>query len=261
MDEWRKFMEENLENVKEKLKKYGQEHLLLKYHDMDENTQEELLNEINNIDFDLMNRLYSEAVKPHKEDDVKIEPIEHVDKSKLTVAEREMYEKKGIEAIKYNAFAVVTMAGGQGTRLGHDGPKGTFIFDIENNKSIFEVLCDTLKEAEKKYDTLIPWYIMTSEENNDATIKFFEDNNYFGYPQRKVTFFKQGELPMLSLDGKILLDEDGMIKRAANGHGGTLQSMEQAGILEDMKEQGIEWVFINGVDNVLVKPVDPLLIG
>ena len=254
-------MEENLENVKEKLRKYGQEHLLLKYHDMDENTQEELLNEINNIDFDLMQKLYSDAIKPRVEDDVKIEPIEHVDKSKLTASEREMYEKKGIEAIKYNAFAVVTMAGGQGTRLGHNGPKGTFIFDVENNKSIFEVLCDTLKDAEKKYDTYIPWYIMTSEENNDATIKFFEDNNYFGYPQRKVTFFKQGELPMLSLDGKILLDKDGMIKRAANGHGGTLNSMEQAGILEDMKEQGIEWVFINGVDNVLVKPVDPLLIG
>ncbi len=254
-------MEENLENVKEKLKKYGQEHLLLKYHDMDENTQEELLNQINSIDFELMQKLYQKAIEPKHEEEVKIEPIEHVDKSKLTASERELYEKKGIEAIKYNEFAVVTMAGGQGTRLGHDGPKGTFIFDVENNKSIFETLCETLKEAERTYDTFIPWYIMTSEENNDATISFFEDNNYFGYPQSKVSFFKQGELPMLSLEGKILLDDEGMVKEAANGHGGTLQSMERAGILEDMKEKGIEWVFINGVDNVLVKPVDPLLIG
>ena len=179
----------------------------------------------------------------------------------MTAKEKDSYEKKGIEAIKYNKLAVVTMAGGQGTRLGHNGPKGTFIFDKEHNKSIFEALCDTLKDAVKKYDTMIPWYIMTSEENNDATIEFFEEHYYFGYPQNMVSFFKQGELPMLSLDGKILLKEDGMIKQAANGHGGTLESMQRAGIIEEMKDRGIEWVFINGVDNVLVKPVDPILIG
>ena len=188
-------------------------------------------------------------------------PIEHVDKSKLPVSEKEMYEKKGIEAIKYNKFAVVTMAGGQGTRLGHTGPKGTYIFDPEKGKSIFEALCETLKKAWRKYDTVIPWYIMTSKENNDATQRFFERNNYFGYPENHIRFFMQGELPMLSTDGKILLSKDGLVKMAANGHGGTLHSMETAGVLDEMKHNGIEWVFINGVDNVLVKPVDPLLIG
>ena len=102
---------------------------------------------------------------------------------------------------------------------------------------------------------------MTSRENNDATVKFFEENNFFGYPKEAVHFFKQGELPMLDLKGKVLLEESGMIKKAANGHGGTLESMERAGVIKEMKENGVEWVFINGVDNVLVKPVDPLLIG
>ena len=254
-------MKDELESIKKTLKKYGQEHLLLKYDEMDDKQKSELLKQIKDIDFDLMQNLYEQATKPVDLGEVEIEPIEHVDKSKLTVAEREMYEKKGIEAIKYNKFAVVTMAGGQGTRLGHTGPKGTYIFDTENNKSIFEALCDTLKEAWKKYDTVIPWYLMTSRENNDATVEFFEKNNYFGYPKKAIKFFKQGELPMIALNGKILLEENGMVKKAANGHGGTLQSMKKSRVIDEMKKNNIEWVFINGVDNVLVKPVDPLLIG
>ena len=172
-------MEERLKKVKELLKKYNQEHLLVNYNNLENEKKEELLNQIENIDFELMNELYEYAKKPVDLGKVTIEPIEHVDKAKLTVSEREMYTKKGIEAIKYNKFAVVTMAGGQGTRLGHTGPKGTYIFEPGINKSIFEALCDTLKEAWKKYDTVIPWYLMTSKENNEATVKFFEKNNYF----------------------------------------------------------------------------------
>ena len=254
-------MGERLDKIKKVLKKYGQEHLLQKYDDMNDAQKEELLDQIENIDFDLMKELYENAKKPINLESLSLEPIEYVDKAKLTVAEREMYEKKGIEAIKYNKFAVVTMAGGQGTRLGHSGPKGTFIFDVENNKSIFEALCDILKDALKKYDTVIPWYIMTSKENNDATVQFFSENNYFGYPKKAIKFFKQGQLPMVALNGKILMQENGFVKEAANGHGGTLQSMAKCNVINEMKKNGIEWVFINGVDNVLVKPVDPLLIG
>ena len=254
-------MNEKLEKIKKLLKKYGQEHLLLKYDEMNDEQKEYLLNQIEDIDFDLMKNLYEKASKPVDFEEVTIEPIEHVDKSKLTNAERERYEKLGIEAIKYNKFACVTMAGGQGTRLGHSGPKGTYIFDKDLNKSIFEVLCETFKDAWRKYDTIIPWYIMTSRENNDATVAFFREHNYFGYPEDAIHFFKQGELPMVALDGKILLETDGTVKKAANGHGGTLKSLETNHILDDMKEAGIEWVFINGVDNVLVKPIDPLLIG
>ena len=254
-------MDKKLEEIKKKLKKYNQEHLLQKYEEMNDEQKSELINQIENIDFELMKKLYKKTQESVDLEKVSIEPIEHVDKSKLTATEREMYEKKGVEAIKYNKLAVVTMAGGQGTRLGHKGPKGTFIFDPDKKKSIFEALCDTLKEAVKKYDTVIPWYLMTSRENNDATVKFFEKNNYFGYPKEAIKFFKQDELPMLGLNGKILMEENGLVKQAANGHGGTLHSMEKNGVIEEMKNNGIEWVFINGVDNVLVKPVDPLLMG
>ena len=102
---------------------------------------------------------------------------------------------------------------------------------------------------------------MTSRENNEQTVKFFESKNYFGYPKESVKFFKQGELPMLSKDGKILLQEDYLVKEAADGHGGILKAMLKNNIIEEMKQNGIEWVFISGVDNVLAKLADPLLLG
>ncbi len=254
-------MGDRLAEIKQKLKKYHQEHLLMFYDKMEENEKQELLNQIEKIDFELMDNLYKNAQKPVGFENAVIEPAEYIEKAKLTVAERNMYEQKGIEAIKKGKYAVVTMAGGQGTRLGHKGPKGTYDLGLDSHKSIFELLCEGIKKAMFKYETIIPWYIMTSEENNDQTVEFFEGHNYFGYPKEAVHFFKQSQLPMLDLNGKILLNENGKVKEAANGHGGTLQSMERSNVIAEMKENGVEWIFISGVDNILANLVDPLLIG
>ncbi len=150
---------------------------------------------------------------------------------------------------------------GNGTRLGHSGPKGTFDFGLKNHKTIFEVLCDSLKEACKKYEVSIPWYIMTSKQNNQDTIEFFEKNNYFGYKKEDITFFKQGELPVLDEQGKLLFNKEGKINEAADGHGGIFTAMQKNGVIEDMKKRGIKWAFFGPVDNVLVKMVDSIFIG
>ena len=118
-----------------------------------------------------------------------------------------------------------------------------------------------MKGYVKKYGVIIPWYIMTSEENNKATIDFFEKNNYFDYGKENIIFFIQGQLPMLSEDGKILLNEEGRIKLAADGHGGIFKAMIDRGYTKDMKSKNIKWLFVCGVDNILVKPVDDLLLG
>ncbi len=254
-------MNEKYEKAKELVERYNQEHLLKFYDEKNDEDKEKLLDQILTIDFDLMNKLYDKVIVPPDLEDVTIEPIDYVDKSKLTATEIKAYEEKGINAIKENKFAVVTMAGGQGTRLGHSGPKGTFDMGLPSHKSLFELLCDNLKRANDEYKVAIPWYVMTSRENNPATVEFFEKNNYFGYPKEKIKFFIQGELPMLDEEGKILLDDNKMVKKAADGHGGTLKAMGKEKIIEQMKNDGIEWVFVSGVDNVLVKSVDPLLIG
>ena len=255
-------MEEKIKNVKELLQKYKQEHLLSNYNNLDEQKKEELLDQILQIDFEQMKKLYESVGKVVEETNVKIEPISYIEKTTIEANKKQDCFEKGAKVLKENKLAVVTMAGGQGTRLGHNGPKGTFYLNVSPEaKSIFELLCETLKKANEKYGISIPWYIMTSRENNKDTVNFFEENNYFNYNKNDIKFFVQGELPMLSTSGKVLLNEVGTIKLAADGHGGVFESMFKNGVVEDMRKRNIEWIFIGPVDNPLAGMVDEVLIG
>ena len=254
-------MDARLEEIKAILKKYGQEHLLNHYDKLDDVHKQKLLEEIENIDFELVDSLYRSTEKKEKSTKDEITPIDYLDKYKLN-EKYKYYENIGKKAIKEGKLAAVTMAGGQGTRLGHNGPKGTYDIGLNSHKSLFELLCDRLKEEGKKYGVTIPWFIMTSKENNKATVEFFEKHKYFGYEKDKnIFFFIQGELPMMDTEGKILIGEDGLIKLAADGHGGIYESLVKNGMTKKMREMGVEWVFIGGVDNCLVKMVDPVLMG
>lgn len=249
------------EEALKKLKKYGQEHLLARYSFLDDEKKEKIIRQIKTIDFEQINDLFNITKKSVKNIASQVTNIEYVDKSKLSKEEYDKYYAIGKKVIEENKYAVVTMAGGQGTRLGYVAPKGTFKIGGGVEKSLFEALSDTIKEAREKYNAKIPWYIMTSRENNNATEKFFEKNDFFGLPYEEVKFFKQGELPMLDTNGKMMLDETGIIKLAADGHGGVFEALLRNGYLEDMKIRGIEWVFISGVDNVLAGLVDPIAVG
>ena len=254
-------MDTRLEEIKATLKKYGQEHLLNHYDKLDDKKKEELLKQIQEIDFELVNELYNSTKEKKTKENDKITPISYLDKYKLK-DDYKYYESIGKKAIKEGKLAAVTMAGGQGTRLGHNGPKGTYDIGLDSHKSLFELLADNLKEEGKKYEVTIPWFIMTSRENNKETVEFFEKNKYFGYQKNKnIFFFEQGELPMMDTEGKILIGEDGLIKLAADGHGGIYESLVKTKMTNKMRELGVEWVFIGGVDNCLVKMVDPVLMG
>lgn len=251
-----------LEDAKKILEKYNQQHLWKSYERLDESGKENLLGQIARIDFEKMKDLYNLSQAKIEMKDAVIEPMVYQDSAKLSETEKAELIKLGEDAIKANKLAIVTMAGGQGTRLGHDGPKGTFDLGLDSHKSLFEIQCDILKSAQEKYGVTVPWYIMTSRENNDDTVAFFEKNNYFGYPKEAANyFFKQGELPMMDEQGKLVLEENGLIKEAADGHGGVFEALGRNGVLADMKARGVEWIFIAGIDNVLVQLVDPLLIG
>lgn len=249
------------EEALKKLKKYGQEHLLCRYEYLDDEKKEKIINQIKNIDFDQVIDLFNITSKSIKDPSGEVTSIDYVDKSKLTPEEYQKYYNAGKKEIEAGKYAVVTMAGGQGTRLGYVAPKGTFKIGGGVEKSLFEALSDTIKEARSKFNAKIPWYIMTSRENNNATEKFFEKNDFFGLPYEDVKFFKQGELPMLDTNGKLMLDETGLIKLASDGHGGVFESIVKNGYLDDMKTRGIEWIFISGVDNVLAGLVDPIALG
>ena len=250
------------QEVIDTLKEYNQNHIIRLLEKLDEKRQNELIKQIQTIDFHQIMELYNNTKKEIKFKESKIEPLEYLDKAKLTEVQKAKFDKLGEETVKNGEYAVVTMAGGQGTRLGHQGPKGTFKLGVYGKgKYLFEILVDNLKEANQKYGTTISWYIMTSKENNKETIEFLEKNNYFGYDKNFVTIFTQSELPLVDEHGKLLIGKDFKIKEASDGNGGTYASLRASGCLSDMKEKGIKWVFIGSVDNALLKMVDVTLLG
>ena len=242
---------------KQQLIDIGQEHIA---NLMDEN---KLLNEkIEKIDFKQILNLYKEAQINKESEDKIIERIKYTEKDKLKKQEYEHLEDIGSKIISDGKYAVVTMAGGQGTRLGHNGPKGTYKISLNSgDKYLFEIVIESLKKANQKYNTVIPWYIMTSKENNDQTVQFLEQHNFFGYPSDSIMFFKQGELPLIDKQGKLILQENGCIKEASDGNGGIYEAMIKNGVLDNMHKKGIEWVMVGGIDNILLNIADPAFIG
>lgn len=256
------YTEQELAQAKEILKENKQASILKFLEKLDDSKKEKLVKQILNLNFKQLSELYEETkIKPEILEK-KIEHIEYVDEYKLSEEKRNEYTNIGEEIIKNNQYAVVTMAGGQGTRLGHKGPKGTFKIDVEPEpKYLFQILAENLQMANEKYNVTLPWYIMTSTENNEETVSFFEKHEYFGYPKENVKFFMQRNLPLLLTNGALILDENYNIKEAADGNGCIYSAMADDGVLDDMKKRNIKWAFIGAVDNVLLNMVDPILLG
>lgn len=188
-------------------------------------------------------------------------PMEALDKSMLSKEEKEKYEAMGEEIIRQRKVAVCTMAGGQGSRLGHEGPKGTFMVPLQEPKSIFQIAAEHMVRSYEKYHVYLDWYIMTSEENDTVTKQYFAEHAYFGYDNRYIHFFKQGQLPLFNLQGKILLQSKFEIFKAANGNGGIFKALEDHAILKEMAQKEVEYFVTCNVDNILIKPIDALMLG
>lgn len=250
-----------LEQTKQRLQENNQEQIVKEIEKMSQEDQEKIIKQINKINFAEVNKLYNLAKQNHKINGGKIEPINYIDKEKLTKEDEENAKKIGEKIIKDNQYAIVTMAGGQGTRLGWKRPKGTYKLDVgKEGKYIFQILTENLKKSQEKYGLLPYWYIMTSEQNYDETVSFMKEHEFFGYEEEKVKFFNQGELPMLTEDGKIII-ENNKIKTGSNGNGGVYFAMKKQNIINDMKSKDIKWVYVCGVDNIMVNPIDPVFIG
>ena len=245
-----------------KLKRFNQEHIIILMKNLTDTEKNAIAYQINNLNFKHIKELYNELSKKKKVLSQNLTEISAINKDKLSKEEIEYYDNIGTGIIKNNQYALVTMSGGQGTRLGYDGPKGTFQIDIKPKpKYLFEILADKLIEINKKYDTIIPWYIMTSNENNEDIEKFFKEHQYFKYPEKDIIFFKQDNLPLITPEGKLIVGSNKMIKEAADGNGGIFNSMYKSGVLKDMQNRGIKWIFIGSIDNILLQLADTTLIG
>ena len=254
------------DTIKKMLAKVGQEHLLKFVNELTKPQQEQLLQQINQIDFEELNELIEKYVKNKPEIKIPdtISPAPYFPESPEGESQKELYtkaEKRGKQLLSNGQVAALTVAGGQGSRLGFNGPKGSFPITPVKNKTLFQYFAESLLRAGKKFGSPIKWYIMTSTVNDQETRDFFTKNNFFGLQKSQLLFFTQGTMPAIDLNGKILLSEKDSLALAPNGHGGTLLALLTSGALEDMKENNIKHISYFQVDNPLVSVVSPLFIG
>ena len=254
-------MEDKLSEVKKILSKYNQEHLIQFYSELTEKQKSDLLNQILKIDFEEILNLYEESKLEVLNSTENIEPLDYSIKADFTKSEKKQRTSIGVKAIKFGKVGVITLAGGQGSRLGFSGPKGTFSLDTTPRKSLFEILCDYLKKYAARYNVNIPWYIMTSTNNYFDTISFFEQNNFFEYGRNNIIFFVQDNMPIVDINGKLVLSEIYKVNLASNGNGNLFSALRKANLIKDMEQKKLQWLFVGGIDNVLLDPLDPIFIG
>ncbi len=246
------------EAAKEILAGCGQEHLLKYYDELNDSERADLLSQISLIDFSVLDNLKEEnnfTASRGKFAPLGAVTINDIEKN------HEKYSEAGIKAIREGKVAAVLLAGGQGTRLGFDKPKGMFNVGINKELYIFQCLINNLMDVVKEAGEWVPLYIMTSEKNNDDTISFLEEKNYFGYNKEYVRFFVQDMAPSVDYNGRIYMESKSRISISPNGNGGWFSSLVRAGLLSEIKEKGIEWINVFAVDNVLQRIADPLYVG
>lgn len=245
------------EELEDQLKKYHQEHLLLYYDKLDEEGKKKLASQIEKIDLRLTG-LVGEESNPGTE--AVIEPLEGMSRKEIE-GRKEEFESIGLQVIGEGKVGAVLLAGGQGSRLGCDGPKGMVDIGVTRERFIFELLFQNALKVVEKAETWIPFYIMTSDKTHEETVRFLKDHEYFGYQEEYITFFVQDMTPSVDYEGKILMEAPDRLSLSPNGNGGWFSSMVKAGLLTDLKTRGIEWLNVFAVDNVLQKIADPLFIG
>lgn len=246
-----------LAEAKQKLIQYGQEHVLKYYEELDEAGQKALLTQIAETDMGIL------ASCGHRKELVRkgvITPLAAMELSEID-ANRESFTATGLEAIRDGKVGAVLLAGGMGTRLGSDNPKCMYNVGINRELYIFECLVNNMMDVVRHSGSWLHLFVMTSEKNNDVTIRFMKEKEFFGYNPKFVHFFKQEMAAATDYEGKIYLEEKGRLATSPNGNGGWFISMKNAGLLELVKKEGIEWINVFAVDNVLQRIADPCFVG
>lgn len=263
-----------MDSIKTLLESVGQQHLLKFYADLNEEQRVALEKDISDVDWKALDNIYKEQVLSQLEGS-KLKPVAKIDENLLrelpdehvggttrcTSDELDKYRSIGLASIKQGKVAALLLAGGQGTRLGVDYPKGMYDIGLPSKKSLFQLQAERIIETCNQAKGAIIWYIMTSEATMDRTKQFFQENNHFGLEQANVVFFEQNTIPCFDFDGKVLLGEKHRISRSPNGNGGLYEALHQRGIINHMVANNVNYLHVYCVDNVLVRVCDPTFVG
>lgn len=247
----------NRQEAAQKLQRFGQEQVFKYYDELSEKEQESLLKQIGETDFSIL-----DAVKDGKKEPQKgvITPLAAMQLKEIE-AKKQQFKATGLQAIKAGKVGAVLLAGGMGTRLGSDNPKGMYNIGLTKEVYIFQRLIENLMEVVKEAGCFVPLYIMTSDKNHEATTAFLKEHEYFGYAPEFVTFFMQDMAPATDYQGKVYLEEKYKMSTSPNGNGGWYSSMHKWGIAQKAMADGVEWLNIFAVDNVLQRIADPVFVG
>lgn len=255
-------MADTKEGLSRVLRPFGQEQLLAFWERLSDDEKRELAAAIRSIDLDLMRKL----IQPQAAQAARKEQLRPQDFIRLPKDERSQEawanaRAAGQEALRAGRVAAMVVAGGQGTRLGFDGPKGEFPIGPVTNRTLFQILAEKVLAASCRYGRAVPFLVMTSSFNDAETRYFFNRHNFFGLPPGTVRIFEQGEMPAVDDEGKLILDAPGHVFMSPNGHGGSLKALWDSGTIEWLEGQGIDAISYFQVDNPLVRAVDPAFIG
>jgi len=243
-----------LTEANQKLINYNQIHLLKYYNELNDDKRKNLIFDILNTNMEVFN---GDTFKAKKKN---ITPLKALELSEIK-EQYDYFKSIGIKSIRDNEVAAVLLAGGMGTRLGSDNPKGMYNIGVQKDLYIFECLINNLLDVVREANTWIHLFVMTSDKNNDATIAFMQEHDYFGYNSEYVHFFKQEMAPTTDYDGKIYLEEKWKLSTSPNGNGGWFISMKNAGLIDVVHNEGIQWLNVFSVDNVLQRIADPCFVG
>jgi UDP-N-acetylglucosamine/UDP-N-acetylgalactosamine diphosphorylase len=248
----------NVVQAEARLQLYKQEHILPYLRKLPADQQDRLAKQILKVNFDRLTESYR-SIGRRKEDSLGIlTPISHYEWNE---DEKKVHEKRGWELLRQGKVGAIVVAGGQGSRLGHRGPKGTFDMGLPSGKSFFQLQAERLLNLSGRAGRSIPWYIMTSPDNHQDTVEFFSLRQYFGYRKEDCIFFEQRTMPAIDREGKLLMSSPSELNLAPSGNGECFASLRHSGALQDMENRGLKWLFYYNVDNALVKVADPAFIG
>ena len=248
------------EDLEAEFLEYGQEHVFRHWPLLSPQEAEEFLDQLREVDLSRCLKAWNQSQKVIPTQTI-FEKAKSFDGTNPVSSDLSDYRKLGEEILASGSVAAFTVAGGQGTRLGHDGPKGTINCTPLSQKSLFHYFTENLLFHSEKYGHVFNWFIMTSKTNHNQTTKYFADEDYFGYPPEKIHFFEQGMIPVFDKNGKFLLAKKNELAMSPDGHGGSLEALKKAGMIKLMAKENIEYLSYFQVDNPMVNCLDPTFIG
>lgn len=249
-----------------RLNAIGQAHVFKFWQELTPDEQAEFAKQLESLDWNLIDHLVQNIVRHPQKFELKgdVQPAPYYENKPADAAlqqKRADAMRRGVELLRAGKVAAFVVAGGQGTRLGWEGPKGTYPSTPVKKKSLFQCFAEHLLALGKRHGKDVPFYIMTSPQNDQATREFWQQHNYFGMKPANVMFFPQDQMPAIGFDGKVLLERKDSLALSPNGHGGSIMALWKSGAIADMKKRGITQISYFQVDNPIVRCIDPVFIG